>query len=183
MALVMSSTMELGTVAPDFTLMDVISDKTKSLSELKSEKATIIMFICNHCPFVHHINHKLVEIANLYQSKGMQFIAISSNDVNAFLEDSPMRMKVIAMEEKYPFPYLYDETQEVAKAYMAECTPEFFVFDSELKCVYRGRFDETRPEKGAPTGKDLTDVLDAIIDGSTISVDQKPSIGCSIKWK
>ncbi|MFI3263324.1 MAG: thioredoxin family protein [Rikenellaceae bacterium] len=181
--LVMSSIMELGTVAPDFTLLDTISDKMLSLSDLKSNKATVIMFICNHCPFVHHINKKLVEIANLYQSKGMQFIAISSNDVNAFLEDSPMRMKVVAMEEKYPFPYLYDETQKVAEAYMAECTPEFFIFDKDMKCVYRGRFDDTRPNKGTPTGKDITDALDAIIDGTKISNEQKQSMGCSIKWK
>lgn len=183
MTLVMSNMMKLGTVAPDFTLLDVISDKMKSLSELKSEKATVIIFICNHCPFVHHINARLVEIANTYQAKGVQFIAISSNDVNAYLEDSPMRMKVVAMEEKYPFPYLYDENQETAKAYLAECTPDCYIFDKDLKCVYRGRFDETRPNKGVPTGRDITDSLDAIIEGKKVNEDQFPSIGCSIKWK
>ncbi|WP_111707599.1 thioredoxin family protein [Lutibacter citreus] len=183
MSLKLSNMMELGTKAPDFNLLNTITNKPVSLSELKSEIATVIIFICNHCPFVHHINSKLVEVANTYQAKGIQFVAISSNDVVNYPQDGPEHMSQVAKKEGYSFPYLYDVTQEVAKAYMAECTPDFFVFDENLKCVYRGRFDETRPGIGEPTGKDLSTALDAIIVGGKIDSDQKPSMGCSIKWK
>lgn len=175
--------MELGTIAPDFTLLDTKTNKLVSLNDLKSDKATVIVFICNHCPFVHHINSQLVQVANTYQAKGVQFIAISSNDVENYPQDSPELMAQVAQKEAYPFPYLYDEDQEVAKAYRAECTPDFFVFDNELKCVYRGRFDETRPNKGVPTGKDLTAAIDAILSGEKPSENQAPSMGCNIKWK
>lgn len=183
MALVESNMMELGTKAPNFKLLDTVSGKKKSLEQLKSEVATVVLFICNHCPYVHYINSKLVEVANEYQAKGIQFIAISSNDVENYPQDAPEKMTKVAKTEKYPFPYLYDETQEVAKAYKAECTPDIFVFDADLKCVYRGRFDETRPKIGTPTGKELTDALDAIITCQKVSTDQRPSMGCSIKWK
>lgn len=183
MALVESNMMELGTKAPNFSLLDTVSGKKKSLIQLKSDDATVILFICNHCPYVHYINSKLVEVANRYQAKGIQFIAISSNDAKKYPEDSPEKMAKVAEVEKYPFPYLYDETQEVARAYKAECTPDIFVFDTNLKCVYRGRFDQTRPKVGIPTGKELTDALDAIILGEEVSQDQRPSMGCSIKWK
>ena len=178
MAQVESNMMELGTKAPAFSLLNTVSDKTTSLSELKSNVATVIVFICNHCPFVKHINAKLVEVANKYQDKGVQFIAISSNDVETHPQDGPEFMKQVAQENSYPFPYLYDATQEVAKAYKAECTPDFFI-----KCIYRGQFDETRPNKGEPTGKDLSAALDAVIAGEKVSNNQKPSIGCNIKWK
>ncbi|MDD3357355.1 MAG: thioredoxin family protein [Dysgonamonadaceae bacterium] len=183
MALTLSKMMELGTKAPEFSLPDTVSGKTMSLSELKSDVATVVVFICNHCPHVQHITPKLVEVANKYQAKGIQFIAISSNDPETYPEDGPEHMKRVAKEQAYPFPYLYDETQEVAKAYKAECTPDFFVFDADLKCVYRGQFDETRPNRGTPSGEDLTDALDAIIAGKEVSSYQKPSIGCNIKWK
>lgn len=182
MAVTLSNMMELGTIAPDFALMDTVSDKTLKLSELKSDVATVVVFICNHCPYVKHLNAKMVELANKYQKKDVQFIAISSNSVETHPQDGPEHMKQIAKEQSYPFPYLYDETQEVAKAYQAECTPDLFVFDGDLKCVYRGQFDDSRPNKGEPTGKDLSAALDAIIAGEKVNEKQKPSMGCNIKW-
>lgn len=183
MALTLSNMMELGTKAPYFTLMDTITEKTVSLKDLKSDVATVVLFICNHCPYVKHLNSKIVEVANKYQKKGVHFIAISSNDVETHPQDGPEHMKQVAKEQKYPFPYLYDKTQEVAKAYQAECTPDLFVFDADLKCVYRGQFDDSRPNKGEPTGKDLTAALDAIIGSKKVNEEQKPSMGCNIKWK
>ncbi len=183
MSLTLSNMMELGTTAPDFTLLDTVSRKTLSLSSLKSDIATVVVFICNHCPFVHHINSKLVEVADKYQAKGVQFIAISSNDINTHPQDAPEFMKAVAEMERYSFPYLYDETQEVAKAYKAACTPDFFVFDADLACAYRGRFDETRPDLGEPTGADLSKALDVLIEGKKVAIDQYPSMGCNIKWK
>jgi len=183
MALVESNMMELGTAAPNFKLLDTVSGDMISLSELKSDLATVIVFICNHCPFVHHVNSKLVEVANAYQAKGVQFIAISSNDIETHPQDGPEHMKRVAESEDYPFPYLYDDNQKVAKAYQAECTPDFFVFNGDLKCVYRGRFDETRPNMGVASGRDLSLALDAIIINQPVSELQHPSMGCSIKWK
>jgi len=183
MSLISSNMMQLGSKAPDFKLPDTVSGKEVSLSDLKSDIATVIVFICNHCPFVLHINSKLVEIANSYQKKGIQFIAISSNDIDTHPQDGPDYMAKVAKKEGYNFPYLYDETQNIAKAYGAECTPDFFMFDDKLECVYRGRFDETRPNMGNPTGIDLSNALDALITGKEITKDQYPSIGCSIKWK
>ena len=183
MAQIESNMMELGTKAPEFSLPDVVSGKTVTLSEIKSNIATVVVFICNHCPFVKHINLKLVEVANKYQAKDVQFIAISSNDVDTYPQDGPSFMKQIAEDNYYPFPYLYDSTQEVAKAYQAECTPDFFMFDGDLKCVYRGQFDETRPNKGEASGKDISAALDAIIANKKVSDVQKPSIGWNIKWK
>ncbi len=175
--------MELGTKAPHFTLRDTISQNMRSFSELKSDVATVVVFICNHCPFVHHINRKLVEVANEYQSKGVQFIAISSNDVDYYPQDGPQMMARVAERLAYPFPYLYDETQEVAQAYQAECTPDFFVFDGHSELAYRGRFDESRPNMGAASGRELSAALDALIEGKEVLKKQYPSIGCSIKWK
>lgn len=183
MALTYSNMMELGTVAPPFTLLDTVTGENSSLTALHSDVATVVVFICNHCPYVHHVNPKLVELATAYKTKGVSFIAISSNDVETHPQDGPGRMKEVAQRENYPFPYLYDETQEVAKAYGAECTPDFFVFDGNMKCVYRGRFDETRPGKGTPTGKDLKAALDKVPAGVNPSDEQYPSMGCSIKWK
>ena len=183
MAQVESNMMELGTQAPAFSLPDVVSGKTISLSEVKSNIATVVVFICNHCPFVKHINSKLVEVANKYQSQGVQFIAISSNNIETHPQDGPEFMKQTAKENSYPFPYLYDATQEVAKAYKAACTPDFFMFDGDLMCVYRGQFDDSRPNKGEATGEDLSAALDAVIAGEKVSDVQKPSIGCNIKWK
>lgn len=184
MSLTPSNMMPLGTTAPGFSLPDIISAKTLSLDSLKSDKGTVVMFICNHCPYVQHIITKIVEVAKDYQAKGIAFIAISSNDVQNFPADSPDLMKKNAITRGFSFPYLYDESQSVAKAYDAACTPDFFVFDKQLACVYRGRFDDATPGNNSPvTGKDLTAALDNLISNTPINQDQKPSIGCNIKWK
>lgn len=174
----------LGFKAPDFTLLDTVSDQQLSLNELKGEKATVIMFICNHCPYVKHVNAQLVQLANDYVSKGIAFIAISSNDVVNYPQDAPDLMKENAKTEKYPFPYLYDETQEIAKAYHAACTPDFSIFDKDLLCVYRGQLDDSRPKiDSVPDGKDIRAALDNILNGSPVAEKQVPSLGCNIKWK
>lgn len=184
MAKTLSTMIPLGTKAPDFRLMDTVSNKWLKLDELKSPIATVVMFICNHCPYVKHIQTQLVDVANRYQAQGIKFIAISSNDVVNYPADSPALMHEEAITHHYPFPYLYDETQVVAKTYHAACTPDFFVFDNNLLCVYRGRFDEATPGNDKPvTGADLCKALDAILAGNMISEDQIASMGCNIKWK
>ncbi|MDX1900832.1 MAG: thioredoxin family protein [Gammaproteobacteria bacterium] len=184
MALTPSTMLPLGTKAPDFSLPDTISNQSISLKKNHSNLATVIMFICNHCPYVKHIQHELVEVANRYQKKGIQFIAINSNDVVNYPEDSPANMKKMAEQLGFSFPYLFDETQTVAKAYQAACTPDLYVFDHDLKCVYRGQFDDSRPGNNKPvTGKDLSNALDAIIAGKPVNAEQLPSVGCNIKWK
>ncbi len=184
MAATPSTMMPLGTIAPSFNLLDTVSGNTNSLSELKGKKATLVMFICNHCPYVLHINDELVRIANEYQPKGVSFVAISSNDVENYPQDSPELMKVQAEKVGYTFPYLFDESQEVAKAYNAACTPDLFLFDEEIKCVYRGQLDNSRPNTDIPvTGKDLRVALEALLSGAEIPDEQRPSIGCNIKWK
>jgi thiol-disulfide isomerase/thioredoxin len=183
MAETLSTLLPLGTQAPNFSLLDTKSNKTLSLQELKSEIATVVMFICNHCPYVKHIQTKLAEIAAMYQQKKISFIAISSNDVVNYPGDSPEKMSAEALQHHYSFPYLYDETQEVAKAYQAACTPDFYIFDKNLLCVYHGRFDDATPGTQLPvTGRDLQQALDNILDGKPVNADQKASIGCSIKW-
>lgn len=184
MSLTPSNMLPLGTPAPAFSLPDTVSGNTLSLVDIKGTQATVIMFICNHCPYVKHVNKTLVNVASHYMSKGVSFIAISSNDVASHPDDSPERMKAVAEQEKYPFPYLFDETQEVAKAYDAACTPDFYVFDSGLKLVYRGQLDDSRPSnKKESTGADLRQALEAVLAGQPVSPLQKPSIGCNIKWK
>lgn len=184
MAQTPSNMLALGTQAPDFTLRDTISDRNKSLSHLKGLKGTLIMFICNHCPFVKHVNAQLVQLAKDYASKGISCIAISSNDADNYPQDAPHLMKQTAINEGYIFPYLYDQTQQVAKAYMAACTPDFYLFDEALSLVYRGQLDDSRPGNGIPvTGKDLRTALGALLNHTPISEQQKPSIGCNIKWK
>jgi peroxiredoxin len=174
----------LGFPAPDFSLPDTVSGKNLTLHDVKGEYATVVMFICNHCPYVKHINHELVNLANDYLPKGVGFVAISSNDVVNYPDDSPEKMKENALEQGYPFPYLYDESQEVAKAYFAACTPDFSIFDNNLKCVYRGQLDDARPKNDKPvTGKDIRAALDAILSNQPVSPQQIPSIGCNIKWK
>lgn len=174
----------LGTAAPDFTLPDPCYQDQKSLSELQSDIATVIMFICNHCPFVKHIQDAFTPLANKYIPKGVSFIAINSNDIVNYPEDAPEKMKEMSENLKIPFPYLFDETQEAAKKYHAACTPDFFIYDKNLKLVYRGQFDDSRPGNGIPvTGEDLRNALDAILAGQKPNPDQKPSIGCNIKWK
>lgn len=184
MALTESTMLPLGTLAPGFTLLDTITGQYLSLEEIQSEKATVIMFICNHCPYVIHVNEGLVAMASEYIHQGVSFIAISSNDVEKYHVDSPENMKAHAADEGYPFPYLYDETQEVAKAYDAACTPDFYIFDGDMKLAYRGRLDDSRPNSGIPvSGKDMRAALDAILEGSSVSELQIPSMGCNIKWK
>lgn len=184
MALTESNPFPLGTKAPGFHLLDVTTDRMVTLDELKSVKATVIMFICNHCPYVKHINEGLVKLADRYIPKGVSFIAISSNDAEKYPEDAPDKMRLLAIEQKYPFPYLYDDTQEVARAYDAACTPEFYVFDGDMTLVYHGQMDDSRPSTNIPvTGQDLARVMDLVLSGEKVPEDQKPGVGCSIKWK
>ena len=184
MVLTPSNMMPLGTQAPDFTLPDVVSGTELRLCDLKGDHATLIMFICNHCPFVKHIQNELVRLGKEYPAKGVSIIAISSNDVDSYPDDSPEKMKILADSLGYTFPYLYDETQLVARAYDATCTPDFFVFDKDLICVYRGQLDDSRPGNGIPvTGSNIRDAMDAVILKKEVDVQQKPSIGCNIKWK
>jgi len=174
----------LGFKAPDFSLTDTVSGKKVSLAELASDKGTVIMFICNHCPYVKHVIDGIVLLANDYISRGISFIAISSNDVRNYPADSPEKMKELANTLNFPFPYLYDESQDVAKAYSAACTPDFNIFDGMLKCVYRGQMDSSRPGNNEPvTGADIRNALDALLAGKQIPDHQIPSVGCNIKWK
>lgn len=174
----------LATRAPDFQLLDTVSGNIYTLDELKSNIATVIMFICNHCPYVKHIQDKMTALAKSYQARGISFIAINSNNTVKYPADSPEKMREEAMAHDYTFPYLFDETQNVAKAYHAACTPDLYVFDKDLLCVYRGRFDDSTPGNGRPvTGADLQQALDAILNGMTVNPDQKASLGCNIKWK
>ncbi|MDX1920535.1 MAG: thioredoxin family protein [Candidatus Caenarcaniphilales bacterium] len=184
MVLTPSVMIPLGSTAPDFELIEAVTGQKFSLQQLKSQVATVVMFICNHCPYVKHIQAKLSEIADLYEIRGVSFIAINSNDAASYPEDSFEKMKESAGKNFYTFPYLFDESQEVAKAYQAACTPDFYIFDKNLKLVYRGQFDDSRPGNEVKvTGKDLTTALDSLIAGQQVSTDQKPSIGCNIKWK
>jgi peroxiredoxin len=173
----------LHTKAPDFELRDTVTGKKMTLDRLKGKKGTVIFFICNHCPFVIHVNAELVKIAQKYSKLGFSFIAISSNDIEKYPQDGPDLMRKNAMDYNYPFPYLFDPTQEVAKAYDAACTPDTYVFNEDLKLVYRGQIDDSRPGNNIPvTGKDLRTALDYLLMGRPISELQKPSIGCGIKW-
>lgn len=184
MARTPSNMLALGTKAPDFHLMDTVSGNVMALGDLKGSTGTVIMFICNHCPFVKHVNAELVRVANDYKEKGIAFIAISSNDIENYPQDAPHLMKENALSEGFTFPYLYDGSQEVARAYDAACTPDFYLFDADLNLVYRGQLDDSRPGNGIPvTGKDLREAMNAVLSSQPVSPDQKPSIGCNIKWK
>lgn len=184
MALTPSNPFPTGTLAPDFKLPDTVSGKNLSLEELKGKNGTVVLFICNHCPFVIHVNEQLVKLANDYMDRGISFIAISSNDIVNYPDDAPDKMKIQAEKLAYPFPYLYDESQEVAKAYDAACTPDFYVFDADLKSTYHGQLDNARPGNQEPVnGKDIRLALDALLNGRPPIEIQRPSIGCGIKWK
>jgi len=173
----------LGTKAPDFSLPDTEGNEV-SLSDYKNSKALVVVFMCNHCPFVKHVKNGLVQLAKDYEEKGVGMVGISANDVENYPQDSPGKMAEEAKEYGYPFPYLYDETQEVAKAYKAACTPDFYLFDGDQKLVYRGQMDPSRPDNGVPvTGKDIREAIDAVLEGKPVSEDQIPSVGCNIKWK
>lgn len=182
MVAVNSTMLPLGTAAPDFQLPDV-SGKTVSLADFKG-RPLVVMFICNHCPYVKHIRTGLAQLGRDYLPKGTAIVAISSNDVEDYPQDGPEQMKTEAKEAGYMFPYLYDATQTVAKAYRAACTPDFYIFDRNHRLAYRGQFDDSRPKNSLPvTGKDLREALDAVLAGKPIPANQKPSIGCNIKWK
>jgi len=184
MSLVESNMLPLGTKAPDFNLPDTVSDSNMSYQNIKGSKGTVVIFSCNHCPFVVHLNNEIVSIANQYINRGIGFAAISSNDVENYNEDSPDKMKIVAKVLQYPFPYLYDASQEVAKAYDAACTPDFYLFDDNDALVYRGRLDGARPGNDVPiTGADLRSALDAVLLGIKDIQPQIPSAGCNIKWK
>lgn len=183
MAMTASTMLPLGTKAPPFTLPDV-EGRPVSLTDFDDAAALVVVFMCNHCPFVKHILNDLVRLVKEYQPKGAAFVGINSNDVENYPEDRPERMAQIAKETGFTFPYLYDATQEVAKSYRAACTPDFFVFDKERALVYRGQMDDSRPGTGVPiTGTDLRAALDAVLKGEPVPEEQRPSIGCNIKWK
>jgi peroxiredoxin len=178
-----STMLKLGTKAPSFELVNV-DGRTVSLNDFRGKPALVVMFICNHCPFVKHIAAELSRFGADYQNKGAAIVAINSNDASTYPDDSPERMVHEAEERGYVFPYLYDEDQEAAKAYHAACTPDFFVFDGQQQLAYRGQFDSSRPGNGVPvTGEDLRRALDAVLSKQPVSATQKPSIGCNIKWR
>ena len=173
----------LGTEAPDFSLRDVVSGDKVSLSDYAEMTGVLVMFICNHCPYVKHVRSELAQIGRDYADSGIGIVAISANDPGVSPGDSPEMMREEAETQGYVFPYLFDETQEVAAAYTAMCTPDFFLFDSDRKLVYRGRMDESRPDSGIPvTGKELRAAMDAVLAGDSVADEQLPSMGCSIKW-
>ncbi len=179
-----STMLALGTEAPDFSLPDTVSGDIVSLADYSDKKGLLVMFICNHCPYVKHVRQELARLGNDYSDSGLGIVAISSNDIDAYPADSPEAMKTEAETFGYSFPYLYDETQVVAAAYTAMCTPDFFLFDADNRLAYRGRLDESRPDSGIPvTGKELRAAVDAVLAGDSVSDQQLPSMGCSIKWK
>ena len=184
MARTPSSMVELGTSAPDFRLSDVVSGKKVSRADVTGPKGMLAMFICRHCPFVKHVQDELAKLGRDYARSGVGIVAISANDESGFPEDSPDNLAKMSRELGFTFPYLHDDTQDVARAYDAQCTPDFFLYDGQRTLVYRGQLDDSRPGNGVPvTGRDLRAALDALIAGKPISKDQRPSIGCNIKWK
>ena len=184
MARTLSTMLDLGTSAPDFTLPDTVSGKTMALRDFANSKALLVMFICRHCPFVKHVEKELARLGRDYANKDVGIVAISANDATEFSEDAPQSLKEMAEQLGFAFPFLYDESQSVAKAYSAACTPDFFLFDQSRKLAYRGQLDDSRPESGVPvTGKDLRAALDAVLNDRAVNPDQRASIGCNIKWK
>lgn len=184
MAKTTSTMLALGTTAPHFSLRDVLNGDLVTLDKATQAKAILVMFICNHCPYVKHINKELTRLANDYMNKDVMFFAINSNDIAKYPDDAPENMKKIAQEEHYPFPYLFDETQEVARAYQAACTPDFYIFDANLSLVYRGQLDDSRPGNNIDvTGNAVRHALDCLLINKPNEYDQKASLGCDIKWK
>ncbi len=183
MALTSSTMLALGTQAPDFQLPDVVNGQMVSLADVSGKRGLLVMFICQHCPFVQHVKHELARIGKDYTAE-IGIVAISANDANNYPDDSPEKLKAMVKELDFTFPLCYDESQETAKNYRAACTPDFFLFDADQKLVYRGQLDDTRPSNGKPVnGQDLRTALDQVLAGQPVSSDQKPSIGCNIKWK
>lgn len=179
-----STMLELGVQAPDFQLPEPVTGHTVSLEDFKEAPALLVMFMCNHCPYVKHIRSALAEFAREYQPKGLASVGINANDVQNYPDDSPEKMAEEVESQGYVFPYLYDANQTVAKAYKAACTPDFFLFDKDRQLVYRGQFDDSRPGNNLPvTGKDLRSAVEAVLSGQAISSEQRPSMGCNIKWK
>jgi len=184
MALTESTMLALGTKAPEFSLPDVVSGNTISLGTFANTKAFVVMFICRHCPFVQHVKGELAQLGKDYAGKDVGIVAVSANDVTTHPQDAPDKLKEFAEEMSFAFPLCYDESQETAKAYTAACTPDFFVFDGERKLAYRGQLDDSRPGNGKPVnGKDLREAIEGVLTGSPITTEQRPSIGCNIKWK
>lgn len=181
---VTSTMLPLGTKAPLFSLSDVVSGKTVSLEDFADKEGLLVIFMCRHCPYVQHVKDEIAKIGNEYSKKGVGVVAISANDIASYPDDAPDKLKEMAEELHFDFPYLYDESQEVAKVYTAACTPDFFLFDRDRKLVYRGQLDDSRPGNEFPvTGNDMREALDATLSGQKPSDIQKPSMGCSIKWK
>jgi thiol-disulfide isomerase/thioredoxin len=179
-----SAMLPLGTKMPGFSLKDAVTGKTVTDRTAAGSKATLVMFICNHCPFVKHVMDELGRVGGDYISKGVGVVAINSNDVSSYPQDAPENMKKLALSEGWRFPFLFDDTQEIAKAFKAACTPDFFLFDADGKLAYRGQLDDSRPGNNEPvTGKDLRAALDAVVSGKPAARVQKPSIGCNIKWR
>ena len=184
MVSVESQMLPLGTMAPEFTLSDTVARNEISLSKARGTNGTLVFFISNHCPYVIHIRDHFKAIYDDYHSREVAFIAVSSNDIKSYPQDAPEFMRKLAKEKKWLFPYCYDETQVVAKSYRAACTPDFFLFDKDLKLYYRGQFDRSRPKNGqAITGEDLKNAIDSLLEGKASPQDQIPSMGCNIKWK
>ncbi len=184
MTLTASTMLPLGTQAPDFHLPEVVSGKKISLANFADQKALLVMFICQHCPFVNYIQEELARLGNDYSSKDLGIVAISANDAEKYPDDAPVSLKAMAIKLDFNFPLCYDETQEIAKAYTAACTPDFFVFDAERKLAYRGQLDDSRPSNGKPvTGADLRAAIASVLADQPVTIAQKPSIGCNIKWK
>jgi peroxiredoxin len=181
---VQSAMLPLGTTAPAFILPDVATGKMYSLDSFHGKAALLVMFICRHCPYVKHVEQEIAKIGKDYQNKSVGIVAISSNDSAAYPDDAPDRLKEMAKRLDFRFPFCFDESQDIAKAYKAVCTPDFYVFNAEQKLVYRGQLDDSRPGNNKPvTGQDLRTAIDAVLAGNPVNGDQKPSIGCSIKWK
>ncbi|GAB4191999.1 MAG: thioredoxin family protein [Coleofasciculaceae cyanobacterium] len=184
MALTPSTMLPLGTKAPDFRLTDVVSGKTISLDTFAGKQALLVMFICRHCPFVKHVQAELAQIGKDYADAQVGIVAISANDAAKYPDDAPEKLKEMATQLGFTFPFCYDESQDIAKAYTAACTPDFFLFDANRELVYRGQLDDSRPSNDKPvTGKDLRAALDAVLASKSVNLEQKPSIGCNIKWK
>jgi peroxiredoxin len=184
MALTPSTMLPLGTIAPDFQLPDVVSNRLVSPATFKGKKALLVMFICRHCPFVKHIQQELARLGTDYRDKNVGIVAISANDAANYPDDAPDKLKMMAQELGFTFPFCYDESQAVARSYQAACTPDFFLFDENQSLVYRGQLDDSRPSNNLPvTGTDLRAAIDAVLAGKPVTTEQKPSIGCNIKWK
>jgi len=183
MALTPSTMLALATPAPPFSLPDVVSGRTVSLDDFAEKKALLVMFVCKHCPYVIHVKEELARIGRDYAAKSLGIVAIGSNDAEKYPEDAPEGLRAMATEGGFRFPLCYDETQEVAQAYTAACTPDFFLFDEGRKLVYRGQLDDSRPGKGTANGSSLRAAIDAVLNGAPVNPDQKPATGCNIKWK